>query len=311
MLRYSCSLKNSVLTTVSLLLAFSTQANSPDELKVWLGELSPSLQQYSRSLIDTVLQRSKASTPFAKAHYSTRKMNTERWRMEALKGERMHLFFSADGEHIKLAFPGVKNIVQPFLNYRLGLRKCIVHRTKKNKLDSVSDLQGLKQVRIGQVHYWPDIAPYQQHGLSVTAADTYESMFSMLDRGRFDCLPLSVLEIDGALKEQIILYPELTLSEKLYFFYPLPYYIGITKSQPDLLTRFELELATMAKDGSLSALYADVFAPTEEIFTNSSGSLFILTNPNLSPQMNALFTKNFLLSLPRGHQLSIVHVDKR
>ncbi len=290
---------------------YTHKGENAEELKVWLGEFTPSLQQYNKALISEVLERNQAHYLNTNVVYSTRKMHTKRWRLEASKGINLHLFFSADWEGMEHSISGVRNVVQPFLKHRLGLRKCITHASREKALNDVNRYRKLKKIHLGQVHSWPDIAPYKKHGITVVEADNYQSMFSMLSHGRFDCLPLSVLEIDGALQEQLEIHPQLVINDELFLFYPLPYYLGITEARSGLADMFESTLSHMAQEGSLNKLYADHFSHTEKDFYNSSGYVFILSNPIISKNLNAQLARQFIDNLPSQHRLKIVDLSEK
>jgi len=297
-----------VLLLVSLLDAALAADNEPEaeEIKYWFGDMTTPLLNHQMELMDQLMQRNASDYPRYKIVYSDRDMTPERWRREAKKGKNIHIHFSSGWKnHDKL--PNVHIVSRPYLKNLLGLRQCIARKSALPLLKPLNSFADLKDIRVGLVQGWPDIQPYEQQGIRVVETQTYEAMFSMLNRGRFECLPLSILEIDQALEDQHAKYPELAVAPHLYFYYPISVYFGITEAQPQLIERFERATEGMFADGSIDRLFNKHFSKPVDAFRHDEGAtVVILDNPLLEPAHNARVIEAFRQSFADNPKIKFI-----
>ena len=106
---------------------------------------------------------------------------------------------------------------------------------------------------------WTDVKIYQYAGLHVVNADRYANLYPMLAKGRFNFLPLSILEIDTELEKQQSFYDELMVHEKIYIFYPLPVYLSVTKALPELIERLRFGIKKVIGSGDFQTIFHKYF----------------------------------------------------
>ena len=77
----------------------------------------------------------------------------------------------------------------PIYRGLIGWRIPLVSAANKDLLASVRTLDDLRRLRFGQRQDWADTPILRANGLEVKTSQSYESLFRMLDAGRFEVFP--------------------------------------------------------------------------------------------------------------------------
>lgn len=77
----------------------------------------------------------------------------------------------------------------PIYRGLIGWRIPLVSAANKDLLASVRTLDDLRRLRFGQRQDWADTPILRANGLEVKTSQNYESLFRMLDAGRFEVFP--------------------------------------------------------------------------------------------------------------------------
>jgi hypothetical protein len=83
----------------------------------------------------------------------------------------------------------------PLLKGLNGWRVPLVKKSNANLIAEQKSLEEFKQLLAGQFHLWSDVAILESNNVRVHKATNSTGIFQMLDKGRFDYFPRSVLEI--------------------------------------------------------------------------------------------------------------------
>jgi hypothetical protein len=160
-----------------------------------------------------------------------------------------------------------------------GYRIAFVREQNKSIISGVKGLDDLRAFAAGQGHDWPDTDILQGNGLKVTTSTAYEGLFAMLQAGRFDYFPRSILEIwdeTGLAGKQ-----QLVVEDKLLLYYPAAIYFFVNKKDSALANAIETGLNKAMTDGSFDALFYERFGDVIRR-SNLRGRVAIaLTNPLL------------------------------
>lgn len=176
---------------------------------------------------------------------------------------------------------GVLPVRVPIDRGLLGWRVLVVRRAELPHWRSVRSLTGLRKHAAGQGHDWPDTAVLRANDLPVVTSANFDALFRMLERGRFDYFPRSVLEVDGDLAQadrgDLAIVPDLLLH------YPAATYFFVTPRRPDLARALEhgLELAVAA--GSLQRLHLAHYGAAWRRHAHAASAVLELENPALPP----------------------------
>ncbi|MES2933411.1 MAG: hypothetical protein V4805_07990 [Pseudomonadota bacterium] len=141
-------------------------------------------------MLDLALK--KSGHPY-KLKLNLNAVNDERARAMLASGEIDIADFGSGAEFEKkfdaLYFP----IDQGLLGYRLA----IIHESKIDEFSKINSLQDLRKYTAGQGFGWSNNVIMDKARIRVNTGPTLESLFPMLEGGRFDFLPLGLNEVYG------------------------------------------------------------------------------------------------------------------
>jgi len=167
----------------------------------------------------------------------------------------------------------------------LGNRIFIINKDNQAKFDNVKTLDDLKRLTIGQGKTWADTKILEANGLNVVKANKYESLFYMVEGGRFDAFSRGVHEPFGELASHPNL-PNLTVEKGLMLVYRMPFYLFVNKDNKTLADDLETGLNRAIADGSFDQTFfndpsvKDVLAKANM----KNRRAFYLDNPTLSKE---------------------------
>ena len=134
-----------------------------------------------------------------------------------------------------------------------GWRIVLLRKDRSDLLRNVRDLDGLRLLRAGQGHDWPDTEILRSHALPVEVSSSYDSLFLMLRAGRFDYFPRAVLEAHDELAH--VSQGDLALDPHLALHYPTALYFFFSRQRPELAATVRLGLERATADGSFERLF--------------------------------------------------------
>ena len=110
----------------------------------------------------------------------------------------------------------------------------------------------------------------------------FESLFDMLQVGRFDYFPRSIMEVWD--EERIHAGKGLVVEQTLVMHYPTAYYFFVNKKNTALASTIETGLKRAIKDGSFDQLFNQEFGDDIQRSRMASRKKLELTNPLLPPK---------------------------
>lgn len=203
------------------------------------------------------------------------------------QGAALHRIVSGKGVNLMWSMTSLERETQlhpiriPLDKGLFGYRIALLRAQHKDMLAGVKQLEDLAPYTAGQGHDWPDVAILQSNGLQVLTGNTREALFSMLEGGRFDYFPRSVLEISKELEGGS--HPQLVVDEHLLLYYPAAIYFFVRKGDTALARALESGLQKALADGSFDALFYEYFADTIKHTRLKDRTLLKLNNPALPP----------------------------
>ena len=183
----------------------------------------------------------------------------------------------------------------PLLRGLIGWRLALVRRADRERFAGVRSLADLARFSAGQMHDWPDTQILRANGLPVTVGTSYQGLFQMLARGRFDYFPRSLIEIDGELNA----YPELNLAIEphLLLHYPAALYIFVRPGRPRLAADLTRGMEALVADGTFDRLSRELLSPLLQRHQLALRRVLRLKNP-LLPKATPLDRPQLWLPLP-------------
>lgn len=135
----------------------------------------------------------------------------------------------------------------------LGHRIFIINPATQAKFDRVKTFDDLKSFTFGQGTTWADSGILESNGLTVIKANKYQSLFHMVDGGRFDAFPRGVQEPWQELETNSNL--PLVVEKRIMLVYRMPFYLFTGKKNTKLAADLELGLNRAIADGSFDKIF--------------------------------------------------------
>ncbi|MBU2113416.1 MAG: transporter substrate-binding domain-containing protein [Gammaproteobacteria bacterium] len=188
----------------------------------------------------------------------------------------------------------LKPIRVPLSRGLLGWRLLLVNEdvaflsTQRNKQNTLF-VQG---------HDWPDSQILKANGYKVLTANDYHSLFTMVEKGRVNALPRSVIEIDDEHKN---IAKKLFIAPDLMLYYPTAEYFFVSNNDTKLAAAIEHGLAEMYKDGSFNALFEQQYGAILKQLAQQKRKVLKLHNP-LLPTATPLDKPEYWQPLPSNFE---------
>lgn len=132
----------------------------------------------------------------------------------------------------------------------LGYRVSIVTEKNRALFKHVRSQFDLEKVTFGLGFDWADLAIFKANDFITTEISDITQQQNMLSLGRFDALPLSVLEMDESR-----LAPGLVYDPHIVIYYPAATYFFVAKNNETLHHALTLGLTLAQQDGSWQQLF--------------------------------------------------------
>lgn len=160
----------------------------------------------------------------------------------------------------------------------MGWRLLLIRRSDAERFAGIRSLDALRGMTAGQLYDWPDTAILRANGLTVGTTSVYDSLFTMLARGRVDYFPRSVVEIQDEMR-QFGAANDLMIAPGLMLRYPAANYFFVSRQNPQLATDLQRGLEKALEDGSLNALFGASFRQRLKPLRLAERREFSLKNP--------------------------------
>ncbi|BDX08272.1 diguanylate cyclase [Planctobacterium marinum] len=172
----------------------------------------------------------------------------------------------------------------PILKGMLGHRIFIIRAGDQVRFNKITQLSQLKNVPLGQGKFWGDTQVLKNADMTVVDPVKYESLFHMLEGGRFDFFPRALHEPWSEVASR----PELQLQveTKHLLIYPFALYFFVHKDNQRLGEQLHTGLMRSVADGSYDELFYNHPVIAETLSRSALGARTVhrLNNPNMTPE---------------------------
>ena len=199
--------------------------------------------------------------------------------IEELESGNMEVMWLASNNEVEERLRPVRF---PLLKGLLGHRINIINPNHQSRFDRVKAREDVSQLSFGQGIGWPDVAILEANGFNVVTTSKYNSLFYMVEGGRFDGFPRGVLEPWIELDSRPEL--DLTVEKNLVFVYTLPFYLFVARDNRELAEALQRGLDIALEDGSFDEyFFNDDMVKSAIKRSNLDARIkFPLTNPELN-----------------------------
>ena len=270
--------------------AVSATSKDPMVVKLYGGGFSESLRPYLKDVVQLLMESTVAEFGSYKIQVRGEQLSVLRAQKETQRGHRINAIFAVGWEPEDKRQHNVVSLPIPLFNNLLGLRELLVSNTSPLKMVPSSQPEFLRY-RAGQGEGWGDVEILQSNQVDVVTSPSFDALFPMLDKRRFDYLPLSVLEIDEVWQHYHKSYPGLQIMHGIYIFYPMVVALNVNAKEEALIQRLRLGILKSASK-TLPELY-DRHFPKLRLKQGGKKALFLAKNPMIDPvihqQIQSLF----------------------
>lgn len=178
----------------------------------------------------------------------------------------------------------------------LGYRVFLIRKDAQEKLRAVQTLDDLKALRLGSGQDWNITRVFRAAGFNLVTGASYDGLFEMLLNDRFDFFPRGVNEIIGEFDQRKDKFPDLAIDDAVLLYTPLPVFIYVAPSKPELAKRMRDGLERMRADGSFDAMFMAEHGPLIERLRLKDRKVFRIPNPAVA-DLEVLNRKEFWFSV--------------
>jgi hypothetical protein len=237
-------------------------------------------QKYEIELLREALEATKDL--FGSYQLKIREDQTSVLRSIALlrEGAGPSVMASPAGGLLYESLPAVKI---PIYQGLLGYRVLVVRQDSPATKNKAAAQYGINHLVLGQVRGWADTVVYRNHQLKVEHGGNLDTLFSMLQAGRFDAIPLGIIEANPELNIRRASHPQLDIDQSRLLYYPWPMYFYINPKAPELYHRVNTGLELLVKNGGMSVLLNKHFEEALNKINMQASSVIGLENPLLPP----------------------------
>ncbi|MDQ2077213.1 diguanylate cyclase [Marinimicrobium sp. ABcell2] len=172
----------------------------------------------------------------------------------------------------------------PLYKGLLGHRIFIIHKDSQARFNRVETFEDLKQISFGQGTTWADTEILRHNGLEVVTANKFDSLFYMVDGGRFDAFPRGVQEPWSEVPARSHL--DLAVERRVMLVYRMPFYLFVSKANEQLAQDLERGLSLAIANGRFDELFfgSPMVQSVLELANLQERLTFQLENPTLPPE---------------------------
>lgn len=168
----------------------------------------------------------------------------------------------------------------PLFKGLIGWRLSLVKSSQKDLFKSINSLEHFLKLKPGQYHNWSDTQILRGNNINVITSSSYEGLYGMLVKGRFDYFPRSILEVERNYQKHQGM--PITIDDNILIRYPAAYYFYVNKNNTELAKDIKSGLEIALKNGSFDKLFNQEFGGLINQFNIEQRKIINLENPLLS-----------------------------
>jgi len=205
-------------------------------------------------------------------------MNEARFTKFLKKGKQLNIIWtSATPELDKQSIP----IHIPIRKGILGYRIFLIDKKNQAKFENINSLEELKVLTVGQEHFWNDVEVFKANGFQVIKGGSYEGLFNMLIRGRFDYFSRGFNEAYKEYEMRKQKFPSLFVEQNILLYYPWPKFFYVSLNHPKIADRVKRGFKLIIADGTYEQWFLKYNQEAIKQAKLSQRKLFKLNNPLL------------------------------
>jgi ABC-type amino acid transport substrate-binding protein len=167
-----------------------------------------------------------------------------------------------------------------------GYSVLMIRKQDKARFANVKSLADLRRFSFGLGLGWIDVGILRANNFKVVTGSSYDGLFEMLVRKRFDIFLRAAVEVLDEYDQRKAALPDLAIEDRIIFYYPLPMYFWFPKTAEGrrLAARAEEGMRMMIADGTYDRIFDKYQRSKIERLQLSKRTIFRIENPNLGPE---------------------------
>lgn len=246
-------------------------------LNFWNGNRSEERQDYERKVLITLLE---ATEPEWGGWEIQEHLDT-------YPGDEESRAFTHKGHDVlvtvagNLKFEGQKLhiIPDPLTRNLLGYRIPVIRKSDAHLFRNIEQIEELRKLTHGIPETWSDAEIFRQNGFKVAEEGTIDSIFDLLESGRFDYTALGANEILSMCSNLHETHPDLMIEPSLMLCYPIPLVFYVHPDQHEIANRIEVGMKRISISGDLDDLFKAHYGDIPEKLSLRNRKTFTLENP--------------------------------
>ena len=277
----------------SFLVAFPLQAEIPYQINYAQIELGAKVP-YHNALLHAVLEASKGE-------YGPYQLNIISQAKEWTTARNVH--YLAQGDVVNISWGGtgpgepadigVIRIEYPILKSINGYRIFLIDKAQQHQFKQITTRHDLQKYKAGQVSGWVEVKLLKHNELPLIDNSHLNNLYAMLAMGRYDYLPLGVLEISDEFEKVSKKHDNLLIDDSILLYYPSPIYYLVSEKKPELANRIRFGMKVITQDGTLDRLFEQHFSEVLNKYRLQDRQVITLENPYL-PESYKLSTPELI-----------------
>jgi len=247
-----------VIAAIILFILLPNPAVALDIIKINKGQSEIDVRtKYTYSVLNKALAISKPKFGDFKIQVTGFSIPNHQTLKELSKGEFINVAMAIttdewEQENTPIRIPLRRGI----FSYRL----LAINKSKLDLFQNINNLEQLKKLTVGVRKSWALRKTLLALDFNISEAYSYDSIFAMLDKNRFDYIPRGIHEIYDEIdirKEEL---PNLMVEPRLALYIPSPFYIFVSKTSPRIARRLQWGLEALVKQGILKETFEQHYA---------------------------------------------------
>ena len=163
----------------------------------------------------------------------------------------------------------------------------LIRKNEQPRFANVRTLGDLRKFTFGLGLGWVDVDILNAAGLPVVTGSSYDGLFEMLVKKRFDIFLRAAVEVLDEYDQRKNRLPDLRIEDHLILYYPLPMYFWFPKTVEGrrLATRAEAGMRMMIADGTYDRIFDKYQRHKIERLRLKSRRIIKIDNPFLGPEV--------------------------
>jgi hypothetical protein len=163
----------------------------------------------------------------------------------------------------------------------------LIRKDEQPRFASVRSIADLRKFTFGLGLGWIDVDILKAAGLPVVTGSSYDGLFEMLVRKRFDIFLRAAVEVFDEYDQRKNRFPDLDIEKNLILYYPLPMYFWFPKTAEGrrLASRAEEGMRMMIADGTYDRIFDKYQRHKIERLRLKSRRIIKIGNPFLGPEV--------------------------